>query len=132
MPIMSLSRVAFTTKTGTLTVIGLASTVLGWLTVWYVQQSISGGGLSPVPLFIVLPIVFLIFFLPNWMLLILGIPLLMMLSNIFSIPHLLSVGEARIHAYDLIIPVLALKVLSFAAVHRQRIEIHPSITTFLM
>jgi hypothetical protein len=97
-----------------------------------VEHSISGGGLLPIPLLIVLPMVLVIFFLPNWVLLVLGIPLLIIISHIFSIPHLILIGDANIHIYDLVIPVVALKVLSFAAVHRQRIEIYSSIVIFLI
>lgn len=132
MTIRSISTQAFMTKTGTIAVIGLASTVMGWLTVWDVKQSVSGGGLLPLPIVIVFPIALILFLLPNWLLLVLCVPLLVMISNTFSIPPLLKVGDAHIQIYDLFIIVVSLKVLTFAAVHKQRIEIYPSITIFLM
>ncbi len=69
--------------------------------------------------------------LPNWLLLVSVVPMLMVLGNTLLIPPLFSIGDADIQIYDLIIFIVALKVLCSTLVYKRQIYMYSPVIVFL-
>ncbi len=63
--------------------------------------------------------------LPTWLSLIFAIPLLMILAFGGIVPPIFTFGDADIHIFDLIIPIVALRITADNALRRRGIHIHP-------
>ncbi len=63
-------------------------------------------------------------FFPNWLLMLVYIPTLMVLSSTSAIPPIFSVGGADIQLYDIVLLIIILKVFLPGFLLRQRFPIH--------
>jgi O-antigen ligase/polysaccharide polymerase Wzy-like membrane protein len=70
------------------------------------------------------------FLVPKWLFLVLFLPIMMVLGNIGFLPPLVSVGDADIQIYDVIVVIIAVRVLLAMIVGRYRVHSVPSLFAF--
>lgn len=135
---MSLSSWAaspFRAKPAIVAVVGFLPVAVGWLVARAAAQGSSASNLPLLPFYtVVVPLGILVFLLlPNWLLLLIGVPACMILSDMALLLPVFSLGEADIQVYDCIVALVVLKVAIFAFLSRYRVVIpaYRSIGAFL-